>query len=182
MPAAFDAQFELALAAVEHVARRAATRPPGDYTWIFDPSTRTAVPEPERVVLRGAVEQLCRHDASHLTSALAQFARTDVPHTAATAAEALAALLHQTGQALRPRSSHTPTNATTTPTTTTITTVAGLRHLVARVSSEVYAMLPRGLGGADSAVLPWLQRRLNLATRAARRVGLAAEALRVAAQ
>ena len=34
----------------------------------------------------------------------------------------------------------------------------------------------------DSAVLPWLQRRLNLATRAARRVGLAAQALKVAAR
>jgi uncharacterized membrane protein YccC len=34
----------------------------------------------------------------------------------------------------------------------------------------------------DSAVLPWLRRRLQLATRAARRVGLAAQALKAAAQ
>jgi len=34
----------------------------------------------------------------------------------------------------------------------------------------------------DSAVLPWLQRRLQLATRAARRVGLAAQALNAAAR
>jgi len=34
----------------------------------------------------------------------------------------------------------------------------------------------------DSAVLPWLQRRLNLATRAARRVGMAAQALNAAAR
>ena len=34
----------------------------------------------------------------------------------------------------------------------------------------------------DSAVLPWLRRRLTLATRAARRVGLAAVALEVAAK
>jgi uncharacterized membrane protein YccC len=34
----------------------------------------------------------------------------------------------------------------------------------------------------DSAVLPWLQRRLRLALRAARRVGIAAQALRVAAR
>ena len=34
----------------------------------------------------------------------------------------------------------------------------------------------------DSAVLPWLRRRLTLATRAARRVGLAAQALQVAAR
>jgi uncharacterized membrane protein YccC len=34
---------------------------------------------------------------------------------------------------------------------------------------------------ADGAVLPWLHRRLHLATRAAQRVGLAAQALRVAA-
>ena len=34
----------------------------------------------------------------------------------------------------------------------------------------------------DSAVLPWLRRRLQLATRAARRVGLAAQALNVAAR
>jgi hypothetical protein len=34
----------------------------------------------------------------------------------------------------------------------------------------------------DDAVLPWLRRRLQLAARAARRVGTAAEALRVAAR
>ena len=34
----------------------------------------------------------------------------------------------------------------------------------------------------DSAVLPWLRRRLQLATRAARRVGLAAQALNAAAR
>jgi len=34
----------------------------------------------------------------------------------------------------------------------------------------------------DSAVFPWLQRRLRLAQRAAQRVGLAAQALRVAAR
>jgi hypothetical protein len=34
----------------------------------------------------------------------------------------------------------------------------------------------------DDAVLPWLRRRLQLAGRAARRVGAAAEALRLAAR
>ena len=34
----------------------------------------------------------------------------------------------------------------------------------------------------DSAIFPWLQRRLHLAMRAAKRVRLAADALRVAAR
>jgi hypothetical protein len=43
-----------------------------------------------------------------------------------------------------------------------------------------HAAVPEAL--ADQAALPWLKRRLNLAVRAARRVGLAAEALKMAAR
>ena len=57
----------------------------------------------------------------------------------------------------------------------------GAAHGGAVPSEDVdHVAVPAAL--PDSAVLPWLQRRLALAQRAARRVGLAAQALRVAAR
>jgi hypothetical protein len=50
------------------------------------------------------------------------------------------------------------------------------------VPSEDVDHIPVPVALPDSAVFPWLQRRLALAQRAARRVGLAAQALRVAAR
>jgi uncharacterized membrane protein YccC len=50
------------------------------------------------------------------------------------------------------------------------------------VQTEDVDHIPVPAALPDSAVLPWLQRRLALAQRAARRVGLAAQALRIAAR
>ena len=91
----------------------------------------------------------------------AQFEGTDAPQVLAAACEQLQAALEPPKTA--PPASSSP-------------------HAGAGVRSEDvdHTAVPDAL--PDSAVLPWLRRRLTLATRAAKRVGLAAVALEVAAR
>ena len=140
MPASSDEQFELALATVQHVAHQQTQRTspqPGDYSWLFPPASSTPVPEPQRRALRDAVAGL---DAAAVSSVLVQFsaAMDGCARPVPEAADALADML-------RRRASRTVPPLT----------VSGLRHLVARVASEVYAHMPRSPAASSAVVLPF---------------------------